>query len=177
MVIALAGDFAVLRHGGSVRCILLVNCRPSSSVLGPGALGELDVVNNAPGAAGLLEGLLDEAGNDLAVDVVVDLGRWECERARADVVSHEVRRDPVMTRSRARSALLALACSPGDGVQQVWGHYASVTPDETSRGVFLSLCCAVGRSARKGMREVTPDRAASLDFQLAKQKELALWDA
>ena len=33
------------------------------------------------------------------------------------------------------------------------------------------------RSARRGMREVSAERAASLDFQLAKQKELASWDA
>ena len=86
-------------------------------------------------------------------------------------------RDPVLTHSRARAALLALAQTGGDTVERVWGQYVSVTPPSIFREVFLSYCYVVKRSARCGMREVSAERAASLDFQLAKQKELATWDA
>ena len=59
----------------------------------------------------------------------------------------------------------------------MWGQYVSVTPPSISREAFLSYCYVVKRSARRGMREVSAERAASLDFQLAKQKELASRDA
>ena len=50
-------------------------------------------------------------------------------------------------------------------------------PPAVSGEVFLSYCYVAHRSARRGMREVTPERAQSLDFVVAKQKELASWVA
>ena len=50
-------------------------------------------------------------------------------------------------------------------------------PPAISGEVFLSYCLVAHRSAHRGMREVTPERAQSLDFVVAKQKELASWVA
>ena len=115
----------------------------------------------------------DEAGNELSSQEIAELRR----DGHAPVSNAPEVRDPVLTRSRARAALVALALTGGDTVERVWGQCVSVTPPSISREVFLSYCYVVKRSARRGMREVSAERAASLDFQLAKQKELASWDA
>ena len=50
-------------------------------------------------------------------------------------------------------------------------------PPAVSGEVFLSFCYVAHRSARCCMREVKPKRAQSLEFVVAKQKELASWVA
>ena len=50
-------------------------------------------------------------------------------------------------------------------------------PPAVSGDVFLSYCYVAHRSARRGMREVTPERAQSMEFVVTKQKELASWVA
>ena len=59
----------------------------------------------------------------------------------------------------------------------VWQRYTSVIPSAVWGEVFLSYCYVAHCSARRGMREVTPERAQSLDFVVAKQKELPSWVA
>ena len=66
----------------------------------------------------------------------------------------------------------------GPGLRElIWQRYTSVTPPAVSGEVFLSYCYVAHRSARHGMREVTPKRAQLLEFVVAKQKELASWVA
>ena len=62
-------------------------------------------------------------------------------------------------------------------VELIWQRYTSVIPPAVSGEVFLSYCYVAHRSARRGMREVTPERAQSLEFVVAKQNELASWVA
>ena len=62
----------------------------------------------------------------------------------------------------------------GPGLPElIWQRYSSVTPPAVSGEPFLSYCYVAHRSACCGMREVTPERAQSLKFVVAKQKELA----
>ena len=113
----------------------------------------------------LEELLVDEAGNELSAEEVAEL-----RRVRDD-------REPVVTRSRARDAMSVLT-RLGPGLPElVWQRYTSVIPPTVSGEVFLSYCYVAHRSARRGMREVTPERAQSLDFVVAKQKKLASWVA
>ena len=167
MVIGADGDFVVLRHGGSVRRVPLLHCRPASAVLGsPDVDPEVAPVAVPDEAQQELEELLvDEAGNELRAEEVAEL-RW----VRDD-------KEPVVTRSRARAAMSVLT-KLGPGLPElVWQRYTSVIPPPVSDEVFLSFCYVAHRSARRGMREVTPERAHSLDFVMARQKELASWVA
>ena len=167
VVIGADGDFVVLRHGGSVRCVPLLHCRPASAVLGSPDVDPGVAPVAVPDAAQqeLEELLVDEAGNELSAEEIAEL-RW----LRDD-------KESVVTRSRARAAMSVLT-RLGPGLPElVWQHYTSVIPPAVSGEVILSYCYVAHRSARRGMREVTPERAQSLDFVVAKQKELASWVA
>ena len=113
----------------------------------------------------LEELLVDEAGNELDAEEVAEL-----RRVRDD-------REPVVTRSRARAAMSVLTRLRPGLPELIWQRYTSVIPPAISGELFLSYCYVAHRSARRGMREVTPERAQSLDFVVAKQKEFASWVA
>ena len=177
-VIGVDGDFVVLRHGGSVRRLPLLHCCPASDVPGTEVPAELEEPEEPRDDTGVLDGIVDEAGYNEAGNELISQEIAELRRdGHARVLNAPEARDPVLTHSRARAALMALEQTGGDTVERVWGQYASVTPHSVSREVFRSYCYVVKRPARRGMREVSVQRAASLDFQLAKQKELASWDA
>ena len=162
VVIGADGDFVVLRHGGCVRRVPLLHCTPASAVLGSHDVDpEVAPVAVPDEAQQELEELhVDQAGNELSAEEVAEL-----RRVRDD-------REPVVTRSRARAAMSVLT-RLGPGLPElVWQRYTSVIPPAISGEVFLSYCYVAHRSARCGMREVTPERAQSLDFVAAKQKEL-----
>ena len=167
VVIGAGGDFVVLRHGGNVRRVPLLHCRPASAVLGsPDVDPEVAPVAVPDEAQHALEELLvDEAGNELSAEEIAELRRLRDDR------------EPVVTRSRAQAAMSVLT-KLGPGIPQlIWQRYTSVIPPAVSGEVFLSYCYVAHRSARRGMREVTPERAQSLEFVVAKQKELASWVA
>ena len=158
MVIGADGDFVVLPHGGSARRVPLLHCKPASLVLGfPDVDPEVAPVA-LPGEAqqGLEELLVDEAGNELSAEEVAEL-----RRVRDD-------REHVVTRSRARAAMSVLTKLRPRLPELVWQRYTSVIPPAISGEVFLSYCYVGHRSARCDMR-----RAQSLDFVVAKHKELA----
>ena len=166
VVIGPDGDFVVLRHGGSVRRVPLLHCRPASAVLGSSRVDPEVAPMAVPDEAQqeLEELLVDEAGNQLSAEEVAEL-----RRVRDD-------REPVVTRSRA-TATMSVLTRLGRLRELVWQRYTSVIPPAISGEVFLSYCYVAHRSARCGMREVTTERAQSLDFVVAKQKELASWVA
>ena len=105
---------------------------------------------------GLEELLVDEAGNELSAEEIAEL-----RRVRDD-------RKPVVTRLRAWAAMSVLT-KLGPGLPElIWQRYTSVIPSGVSGEVFLSYCYVAHRSARCGMREVTPEKAQSLEFVVAK---------
>ena len=108
---------------------------------------------------------MDEAGNELSAEEIAELRRMRDDR------------EPVVTRSRARAAMSVTAKLGPGPPELIWQRYTSVVPPAVSGEVFLSYCYVAHPSARRAMREVTPERAQSLDFVLAKQKELACWVA
>ena len=163
VVIGADGDFVVLRHGGSVRCVPLLHFRPASAVIGSPNVDPEDapvaVLDEAQQE--LEELLVEEAGNELSAEKVDEL-----RQVRNNT-------EPVVTLSRAKAAMSVLT-KLGPGLPElVWQCYTSVIPPAISSEVFLSYCYVAHRSARRGMREVTPERAQSLEFVVAKQKELA----
>ena len=167
VVIGADGDFVVLRHGGSVRRVPLLHCRPASAVLGSHDVDPEVAPMAGPDEAqqGFQELLVDEAGNELSAEEIAEL-----RRVRDD-------REPVVTCSRARAAMSVLT-KLGPGLPElIWQRYTSVIPPAVSGELFLSYCYVAHRSARRGRREVTPERAQSLEFIVAKQKELASWVA
>ena len=110
VVIGADGDFGVLRHGGSVRRVPLLHCKPASAVLGSRDVDPGVAPVAVPDAAHqeLEELLVDEAGNEPSAEQVAELS-W----MRDD-------REPVVTRSRARAAMSVLTRS-GRGVPElVW---------------------------------------------------------
>ena len=109
--------------------------------------------------------LVDEAGNELSAEEVAELRRMRDDR------------EPVVTRSWATAAMSVLTKLEPGLSELVWQRYTFVIPPAVSGAVFLSYCYVAHRSARRGMREVTPERAQSLGFVVAKQKELAYWVA
>ena len=98
VVIGADGDFVVLRHGGSVRRVPLLHCKPASAVLGSAEVDPEVAPVAVPDEAqqGLEELLVNEAGNELSAEEVAEL-----RRVRDD-------REPVVTRSRARAAMSVL---------------------------------------------------------------------
>ena len=113
----------------------------------------------------LEELLVDEAENELSAKEVAELRRMRDDR------------EPVVTRSRARAAMSVLT-RLGPGLPElVWQRYTSVVPPAVSGEVFLSYCYVAHPSAHPGLREVTPERAQSLDFVVAKQRRLDSWVA
>ena len=112
-----------------------------------------------------MELLVDEAGNELSAEEIAEL-----RRVRDD-------REPLVTRLRAREAMSVLTKLGPDIPELIWQRYASVIPPAVSGEVFVSYCYVAHRSARRGMREVMSERAQSLQFAVAKQKELASWAA
>ena len=167
LVIGADGDVVVLGHGGSVRRVPLLHCRPVSAVLGsPDVDPEVPPVARTDEAWQELEELLvDEAGKELRAEEIAEL-----RRVRDD-------REPVVTSLRARAAMFVLT-EMGPGIPElIWQGYASVIPPAVSGEVLLSYCDVAHRSARRGMSEVTPERAQLLEFVVAKQKELASWVA
>ena len=103
VVIGADGDFVVLRHGGSVRRVPLLHCRPTSAVLGSPDVDPVVAPVAVPDAAQhdaaqqeLEELLVDEAGNELSTEEVAELRRMRDDR------------EPVVTRSRARAAMSVL---------------------------------------------------------------------
>ena len=113
----------------------------------------------------LEEFLVDGAGNELSAEEVAKL-----RQVRND-------REPVVTRSSARAAISVLT-KLGPGLPElVWQRYTSLIPPAVSGEVFLPYCYVPHPSARRGMREVTSERAQSLDFVVAQRKKLASWVA
>ena len=149
VVIGADGDFVVLRHGGSLRRVPLLPCRPASAALGSSDVDPGVAPVAVPDAAQqeLEELLVDEAGNELGAEEVAELRRMRDDR------------EPVVIRSRARAAMSVLT-RLGPGLHElVWQRYTSVIPPAVSGEVFLSYCYVAHRSARRGMGEVTPERA------------------
>ena len=167
VVIEADGDFVVLRHGGRVRRVPLLHCRPASAVLGSADVDPEVAPVGVPDETQqeLEELLVDEAGKELSAEDVAELRRMRDDR------------EPVVTRSRARAAMSVLT-RLGPGLPElVWQRYTSVLPPSISGEVFLSYCYVAHCSARRGMTEVTPEKAQSLDFVMEKQKDLASWVA
>ena len=109
-IIGVDGDFVLLRHGGSVRRLPLLHCRPASDVLGAEVPAELEELEQPREDTGVLDGIVDEAGNDEAGN---ELNSQEIAELRRDgharVSNAPEVRDPVLTRSCARAVLVALA--------------------------------------------------------------------
>ena len=170
-VIGVDGDFVVLRHGGGVRRLPLLRCRLASSIL-----GNVDPPADDPGEElcpeDVQDVIVDEAGNELTEAEILALRDEDAGHA----VEHS-QRDPVMTRSRARADLALLSRLSTDGAHMGWRRYVSVADPQASRDLLLAHCYVARKSMRKGMREVDAQRANSPKFVMAKQKELASWDA
>ena len=107
-LIGVAGDFVVLRHGGSVCRLPLLHCCPASDVLGAEVPAELEEPEEPREDTGVLDGIVDEARYDEADNELSSQEIAELRRDRHARVSNapEVR-DPVLTRSRARAELVA----------------------------------------------------------------------
>ena len=112
--------------------------------------------------------VVDEAGNELSPEELADLRRAEVENGE---------RSPVLTRSRTRAQVAPFSKLCAVGVSSGFGRCFHVAGDGVSRDLLLAYYYAAKRAVRRGMREVTAERAASLDFVLAKEKELASWRA
>ena len=170
-VIGVDGDFVVVRHGGGVRRLPLLRCRLASSVL-----GNVDPPADDPGEElcpeDVQDVIVDEAGNELTEAEILALRDEDAGHA----VEHS-QRDPVMTRSRARAELGLLSRLSTDGAHMGWRRYVSVADPQASRDLLLAHCYVARKSMRKGMCEVDAQRALSPEFVMAKQKELASWDA
>ena len=170
-VIGVDHDFVVLRHGGDVRRLPLLRCRLASSVL-----GNVDPPADDPGEElcpeDVQDVIVDEAGNELTEAEIMALRDEDAGHA----VGHS-QRDPVMTRSRAKAELALLSWLSTDGAHMGWRRYVSVADPQASRDLLLAHCYVARKSMRKGMREVDAQRASSPEFVMAKQKELASWDA
>ena len=111
----------------------------------------------------LEELLVDEAGNELSAEEIAELGQVKDDR------------EPVVIRSRAQAAMFVLT-KRGPGLPELmWQRYTSVIPPAVSGEVLPSYCYVAHRFPRRAMWEVTPERAQSLKFVVAKQKELASW--
>ena len=81
------GDFVLLQHGGSLRRVPLLHCRPASAVLGsPDVDPEVAPVAVPDEAQQELEELLvDEAGNELSAEEIAELRRVRDNRASGNV--------------------------------------------------------------------------------------------